>query len=180
MVATVLPGDVLVVHDPHSVPAWWIRFGEWVAGKPANWNHVLIAHHIDAADTYWGIEGRPGDGVGWRDMASYLTDPRTLTNAAQPKTADQRGLIKDAAEALLPAPGHAARYDWPAIVVDGLEMVDPLYRMRDKWGPGVPTQVVCSSMADWVYEHCGLATPAADRFCTPADWAAFIQRKGWQ
>lgn len=180
MTLAVAPGDVLVVRDPGNFWAWWIRLGEKLKGYGSTWNHVVIAHHIDKAGTWWGIEGRPNGGIGWRDLhrSGYLTDPATLSNAGQPRTEPQRDLIVDAAEALLHN-GQPIGYDWSAIVVDGLQMVDPLYRMRDQWGPGVPTHVVCSSMADWVYEHLGLANPVADRYCTPADWAEFILNGVW-
>ena len=38
------------------------------------------------------VEGRPG-GAGWRDARDYLTSKWTLTNAAQPKTAEQRDAV---------------------------------------------------------------------------------------
>lgn len=182
MAATVPPGTVLVVRDS-GIWAWWIRLGEWLKHQPSRWNHVAVYTHTDEAGTPWGVEGRPDGGVGQRDLTRYLHDPATLHNAAQlaGTTGEQRALICAGAAALLPSKGQHIRYDWPAIVRDGLSMVDPLYRpeYRDAWGPGVPTQVVCSSMADWLYEHVGLATPDADRYCTPGDWARFIQRRGW-
>lgn len=168
----VSPGDVLVVRDA-GFWAWWIRFGERLRGKPHDWNHVVIAHHVDAAGTFWGIEGRPG-GVGWRDLRSYLGAEITLTNRLQGKSDSQRASICQAAEALL-----GVRYDWPAIVMDGLRMIDPLWQMRDVWGPGVPGQIVCSSLADYIYERVGLVTPATDRWCTPGDWAELIESRGW-
>jgi hypothetical protein len=171
--ATVQPGDVLVVHDHHSMPAWWIRLGERIAGRPSTWNHVVIAHHVDPAGTFWGIEGRPG-GVGWKDLATYLADPLTITThdlwIRAGITQDQRRLLCQGAEALLGVP-----YDWPEIVHDGLAMVDPLYHQRDQWGPGVPGHVVCSSMADYLAEQIRLPNPQPDQACTPADWAQLIQ-----
>jgi hypothetical protein len=44
----------------------------------------------------------------------------------------------------------------------------------------VPGHLVCSSLADYVYERAGLATPHADRACTPWHWAEFIRERAWE
>jgi hypothetical protein len=182
----VLPGDVLVVRHSGGRPvaraaSWSIRFGAWLAHQPTGFDHVIVAHHVDAAGTFQGIEGRPG-GVGWVDIRPWLADPNTVANHDQPKTAAQRALLVETLPALL-----GVRYDWEAIAADTVQVVAPLYarlepvwRMRDSWGVGIPGHVVCSSAADWVYERAGLPTPKADRFCTPANWAGFIAARGWE
>lgn len=174
MALTYRPGDLLIVHDP-GIWAWWIRVGAWLRRQPHQWNHVLVVHHVDAAGTLWGIEGRPG-GVGWRDLhaSGYLTDTRTLSTARlwANATTEQLTLMRDGAQALL-----GTHYDWPAIIADGLRCVDPIWRLRDQWGPGAPGALVCSSMADYIAEQVGLRNPTADRLCTPADWAQLILRQ---
>jgi hypothetical protein len=148
--------------------------GAAVRDEPNVWNHVIVAHHVDEHGTFWGMEGRPG-GVGPVDLTPWLRNPWTLTNAAQPKTVGQRNEI-----ALAVAAADQRPYDWVGIAVDAGRAVAPLWKMRDCWGPGIPCHVVCSSLADWAYERVGLASPAADRFCTPADWAGFVETRGWE
>ncbi len=170
------PGDVWTVWDPRSpLPAWAIRVGGWLRGRRARADHVVMAHHVDAAGTWWGIEGRPG-GVGWVDLATY---PHvTSSNIGQPKTAEQRAGLCAAGVALLDV-----AYDWGAIVSDARQALhlDHLWRSKD-FGDDVPAHVVCSSAWDWVYEHFGLPSPGGvdgTRWTTPADWEAFNLRGGW-
>jgi cell wall-associated NlpC family hydrolase len=170
----VQPGDILVVRHQNSDAGRIIRDGAALGDDPNVWDHVIIASHTDEAGTQWGIEGRNG-GVGWVDLAPRIGDPWTVANDTQPKTDEQRAAVVATAKGMLGVP-----YDWLAIAVDALHAVAPLWKMRDEWGPGVPGHVVCSSLADYVYEHVGLPTPAADRFCTPAMWARFILRHEWQ
>lgn len=182
----VRPGDVLLVRNLST--AWLaritrlgIRIGAWLTGRPTQWTHAIVAHHVDAAGTYWGIEGRPG-GVGWVDLAPHLADKVTLTNARQPKSDAQRDLVCGAALVLLV--DHTA-YDWAAIGIEAeiaiaaARHVDPLWKPGSEWGPGIPGAVICSALADWAYEQAGLETPDADRYCTPGDWATLIEDKGW-
>ena len=169
----VQPGDVLVTRHEHNNAARLIRLGAALEDKPDSWNHVIIAHHVDKAGTFWGVEGRAG-GVGWVDMAGPLADRWTIANYLQPKDGKQRGDVCAAASAML-----GVKYDWVAIAVDAQQAIAPLWHQRDEWGPGVPGHVVCSSLADWCYEHVGLPSPKADRYCTPADWAAWIQTESW-
>lgn len=175
MTHVVRPGDVLVVRDP-GFWAWWIRLGARIQGEPNRWNHVVVAHHVDDAGTYWGVEGRPGF-VGWRNIDHYLNDPATLTNALQSDRDDAgRQTVCDVMAAMI----GRTRYDWTAIISDGLSAVAPLWRERRKeWGNDVPGHVVCSSAADYAYERLGWATPDADQYCTPWDWARLIEEKGW-
>jgi hypothetical protein len=178
----VLPGDVLVVHD-HDVWAWLIRFGPQLHDalygddQPTHWNHVLVVMPTDEHGRRWAIEGRPG-GVGWRDLdaAGYLEDPQTLSNVDQPKSDAQRDIVCDTMEAL--AARHVP-YDWPAIAMEVVREVAPMWGWNDAWGQGAPTGLICSSAADLACQKAGLKTPAYARYCAPWDWAAFDQRKAW-
>ncbi len=172
-----LPGDVLTVWDTRRpLPAWLIRIGGWLRGHWRNRsNHVVMAHHVDAAGTWWGIEGRPG-GVGWVDLAQY---PHvTSDNTGQPKTDAQRAALADVAVGML-----GTDYDWAAIVTDGRDAlrIDHLWKSKD-FGVEPPAHVVCSSAWDWAYEHVGLASPGGSvgtRWTTPADWETFNSGQGW-
>ena len=183
MTEVVRPGDVLVVHDP-GFWAWIIRLGPWLhnlvygTGQPTKWNHVVIVMPDDARGNRWGIEGRPG-GVGWVDLEArgYLTSKLTLSNAAQPKTDKQRADICAVMELLV---ARHTGYDWPAIAVDVVRELNPLWALPDTWGTtGTPAHVVCSSAADLAYDRVGLASPRPDRFCTPWDWAMFDIEQAW-
>jgi hypothetical protein len=185
---TVLPGDVLLVRIrgrawPVRVSAWLISLGARMRHEPDTWNHVIVADHIDAAGTFWGLQGQPGV-VGAVDLAPYLADPETLTNAGQQKSGEQRALI---VAAMQPLVGKAG-YDWLAILGDAAQamtataaqrFVAPLWSMLGKWGPGAPGHVVCSSLADWAYHQAGLDSPDPDRWCTPGDWAQWVERQPW-
>jgi hypothetical protein len=172
----VQPGDVLTVWDPRNpLPAWLIRAGDWLRGHHARADHVVMAHHIDDAGTWWGIEGRPG-GVGWVDLATYPNV--TSTNADQPKTPEQREQLCELAKGMLGTP-----YDWVGIVADAM-MALHLHRLwgSDDFGDQAPAHVVCSSAWDWGYEHLGLVSPGGTdgtRWTTPADWERFNLAAGW-
>jgi hypothetical protein len=181
----VQPGDILLVRNQSTAPLtrmarWAIQLGAWLEGASTTWTHVIVAHHEDDSGIFWGLEGRPGT-VGWCELAPHLADPVTLTNVHQGKTNAQRALICDA---MLPLIGVAG-YDWAAIAADaGIALaaaahVAPAWSSLDPWGPRVPGHVVCSSLADFAYERAGLESPAADRFCTPGDWARLIKDRGW-
>lgn len=177
----VQPGDVLVVRITGRawttrVAGWAIRAGAWLTGQPTGWNHVIIAHHW-ADGVFYGVQGQPGV-VGWVDMAPWLADGTvTIANDGQPKTDAQRKVVCDGAEALV----GRAHYDWAAIGVDAviaadvLRKVNPLWQMAGRWGKSMPGHVVCSSAADYLNELAGLDSPRPDRWCTPADWAEWIQ-----
>lgn len=168
-------GDIIVVQGT----AWsskLIEIGETIAGLPP-YSHVAGFDHFDANGTPWGLEGRPG-GVGWVDLRPYLDDPRTLTNFAQPKTAEQRAQL-----CKLNASMIGTAYDW----VGGIGA--DVYRDLggdDLWKPDpvtglVPGHVVCSSYYAYTYARIGLASPRPQDWATtePGDWAAFIERRGW-
>jgi hypothetical protein len=164
------PGDLLLVHTTRPA-ARWINFASALAGTPSMVDHVAIAHHRDDTGTLWVIEGRPG-GVGWRDARAYLTSSYTLTNARQPKTPQQRETIAGIAQGLLGTP-----YDWEGIITDAMASIGAHELWRQNWrDQGPPGHVVCSSLAAYAYEACGLDIPPrhAARATTPADWAQFV------
>jgi hypothetical protein len=173
-ISGIQPGDVLAVATPPSVFGALIRLGAWLRHRPDHVDHVVVAHHRDAAGTLWGIEGRPG-GVGWVDIAAY--DNRWLvSNVTQPKTDGQRQQVCTAAAHLL-----GVAYDWVAIGMDAATALgfDHLWRAGD-YGDRPPAHVVCSSLASWVYRQVGLAEPVGPlRYATPADWAQFMIDESW-
>lgn len=171
------PGDVLCTKNPKGWAARLIRLGAALQDRPNTVNHVIVVSHVDAVGKLWGIEGRPG-GVGYVHLSkAVLTQPYLLSNALQPKTSAQRELIVEAAKGMIGTP-----YDWTGIAQDGMVAIGA-QRLWGAWEDGtVPAQVVCSSLADWVYDHVGLASPGKkfDRNVSPADWAAFITERGWK
>ena len=171
------PSDLVIVRTP-GIPAWVIRFGEMLQGKPDLRNHVAMFHHT-ANNVNWYLEGRPG-GLGWRPFPvnadGYLGSAWTVTNAAQPRTTAQRDAICASMRSLLHAP-----YDWAAIEADAasaLHMPD----LWDNWDGKMPGHVVCSSSAAWAYDANGAAAPlvGGGRLTEPADWDAFIAARAWQ
>lgn len=168
-------GDVVCTRNPKGWPARMIRLGAALMDKPNGVNHVIVVHHKDDAGVLWGVEGRPG-GVGWVDMRKALRSPYTVTNAEQPKTDEQRIEIAHVAEGLLGTP-----YDWVGIVQDGMAAIGAPRLWAATVKGEVPAHIVCSSLADWVYDKVGLPSPGAkfDRNVSPADWARFITERGW-
>jgi len=169
--AGVLPGDVLTVDTGTSWGNIAIRVGQLLKHRDWSWaNHCIIAHHWTDG-VFWGIEGRPG-GVGWVDLTAR--DWRHVTtNAAQPKTEDQRARLCEWAEkTMLGRP-----YDWSAIERHALDALGVPDLWRDDWnGQGVPGQVVCSSVCALGYDFVGLARPLptqGGRYVMPYDWNRF-------
>lgn len=170
----VRPGDVLVVYDS-TFPGWLIRLGEWLAGDPHRWNHMLVISHRDAGGTLWAIEARPS-GVGWtagRDLTRYLTSRKTIDNALQRKTDEQRAQVVEVARGLFGTP-----YDWTGIVLGAMNVIDAQslwLKTATAALPDTPAHLVCSSLVSYVYSRVGLARPVgAYRMTTPGRWARFI------
>lgn len=170
------PGDVILTRGT----AWTsrlIRLGAALLDMPNIRNHVIVAHHYDAAGTLWGIEGRPG-GVGWTDV--HLDWRMAISNYHQPKTAAQRRTVIVGSERLL-----STSYDWEAIADVTLKALrlDRLWHAKEfDESAQVPAHVICSSLADWLYERAGLPSPGGSgrtRTTTPADWDYFIESQGW-
>ena len=169
-------GDVLCTRNDKGWPARLIRLGAALLDNVNTVNHVIVVHHRDDAGTWWGIEGRPG-GVGYVDLHKALKGPFTLDNRQQPKTAAQRAEIAKVAEGLLGTP-----YDWAGIVQDGMRAIGAQHLWESRINGEVPAQLVCSSLADWVYDRVGLPSPGGkfDRHVTPGDWARFILTRAWK
>ena len=173
MTVAVLPGDVLVTRSGGLAGAM-IRLGAALKDQLNLSNHVAVVDHADASGTLWCVEGRPG-GVGWRDAKAYLASPWTVTNAGQPKTADQRKTVCDTMTAMI-----GTAYDWQAIADDTLRA----FHMDDLFSStingSVPGHVVCSSFAAFLYKTYGWDHPnVPDRDCEPGDWTAFDLAHGW-
>lgn len=167
------PADIIVVRT-NGIAAKFIRFGEWLQGKPDLHNHVAVLHHVTLSGVYWFLEGRPS-GFGWHieqqgDPRGYLASRFTVSNAAQPKTPEQRAIVLADCEALIGKP-----YDWEAIEADAAAALH-MPELWDQWTGQMPGHVVCSSSAAWAYEKAALGAPKAGggRFVEPADWDAFI------
>lgn len=178
MIGKLQPGDVVAVRSTsrnfwQRLFARLIRFGAALEDKANLVNHIVIVHHRDAAGVLWGIEGRPG-GVGWVDLAEY--DNKYLaSNTAEPKSANQREDICGYAMGLL-----GVAYDWLAIGVDATTAAHLTELWGDReWGDRPPAHVVCSSLADYVYDRVGLAHPGNGRYTTPADWYELFLTNGW-
>lgn len=163
-------GDVLVTRSK-SWPAWFVRMAAALRDQPNTIDHVAVVHHRDDAGTWWAIEARPG-GVGYANAKHYLDSPYTMNNAGQPKTDEQRLKIAEVIGGMLGTP-----YDWRGIVADGMIAINARALWAEDWnGEGPPAQVVCSSLAAWVYRSVGLEFPTFHpvRFTTPADWERLI------
>ena len=169
------PADLLIVSGT-SWASKLIEIGAILRGRdPAS--HIAVMHHTDAHGVPWCIEGRPG-GVGWRDARDYLSDSRTVTNAAQPKTPAQREQVCALMVKML-----GVAYDWQGGIAADAAMALNLPRI---WAPDengkVPGHVVCSSLAAWGYDEAGLASPAPPakwETVTPGDWRTFIEQQHW-
>lgn len=171
-------GDVLCTRGG-GWPGTVIRFGAALVGLPNTHGHVAVFMGPDPDGRDQVIEGRPG-GVGYRDAAGYLKDHWTIDNRHQPKTPSQRLAIAAGAKAMLGTP-----YDWVGIGLDGMRAIHApqIYQWAAAHGKPSPNHVVCSSLADWLYAHVGLANPGRadfDRTTTPADWVQFITTHAWE
>ena len=174
----VRPGDVICTRNPKGLAARLIRLGAAFLDRPNTVNHVIIAHHVDEHGTFWGIEARPG-GVGWIDLKKVTgpKHPYSIANTSQPKSPEQRQQVSDAATAML-----GTAYDWRGIGLAAMNAIG-LETIWDRFDTeaGPPTHVVCSALADYVYDLVGLRSPGQryGRTTTPGDWAWWITERGW-
>lgn len=172
------PGDVVIV----EMGIWIVRVMIWIQAvltgraKYSKAGHIIVVTHRDDKGVLWGIEGRPG-GIGWANL-----DKRDgkwgLSNHDQPKTAEVRARLVYAMEALLGKP-----YDYPAYLKLTMDLVGISPRWTDWNDEEIPTSYICSAVADQEYENEGLANPGGSkitRFTTPAEWAFFVDTKGWE
>jgi len=180
----VRPGDVWAVDAPGlgRIP---IMIGSWLLGHPAPVDHVVVSHHQDKNNIWWGIEGRPSR-VGWVDMSVYMKTPgqlrHALGNTMQPRTDAQRQAVCKLMEGLL-----GTGYDWIGGIVadfDAVLRAEDLAKLVDHWwgwpdDVARPPHVVCSSAAAWAYGRLGLDRPGGpEELVSPADWWDF--NKQWQ
>lgn len=172
-----LPGDVVVV----EMGIWIIRVLIWIQAvltgkaKYSKNGHVIVVTHRDEEGRLWGIEGRPG-GIGWAEL-DKRAGKYGISTVDQPKSDEQRAKIVDTMKSLL-----GTRYDYGAYLVIALRTIGISPRWTDYNGKDVPVHYICSAVADYVYEDVGLANPGGieiTRFTTPAEWAVFIDTKGW-
>lgn len=156
-----------------------IRFGAAILDRPNAYNHAIVFTHFDSLGIPQGIEAR-AEGAGWVDLRRTLKSRWVASNADQPKTPAQRQLIADAARGCL-----GVKYDWSAIVAEGLEAlrITPEWSLAERPKDRLPTSLICSALADWAYTKAGLANPGGDsrtRLTTPSDWAEFVITRGWE
>lgn len=178
MTAHPQPGDVLLTRGS----AWTsrlIRFGAALLGKPNVRNHVIVFTHYDELGIPQGIEAR-AEGAGDIDLRHTLRSRWLLTNVDQPKTPQQRELIVEAVRGV-----KGTRYDWSAIMVEGLEAlrITRFWTLAEWPKDRLPTSLICSALADWAYARAGLVNPGGDsysRLTTPADWDTFITTRAWE
>jgi hypothetical protein len=173
--ATLQPGDV-VVTATDDLGGWFIRLRSKLQHRPSLHNHVALFVHCDSTGRPRGVEGRPS-GFGWVNLESYLNHPGTVTNADQPLSDEQRDHITRGAAAMVGIP-----YDWQAILAFAAGTAGIPFLPAEWPEDGVPSHVVCSSAADYLYEGAHAANPGgyrSTRRTDPDDWSAFIASKGW-
>lgn len=169
------PGDVLVVSARSAVMlalTWWVRLTKRGVRRYARWNHIAVFHHVDDAGTAWAVEAAPG-GVAWRRVSEL---GRCMTNAEQPKTTGQRGVVATGVASML-----KMDYDWTAIEADAFAAIaDSGVTWTMEWdGDRPPVHVICSSLASYWQWQAKLAGPHSWK-TTPMEWAAFVVARGWE
>lgn len=169
------PGAVIVTATD-DLGGWFIRLRSKLLGTDGQHNHVAIFSHVDSTGRPRGLEGRPG-GFGWANLDRYLNHPGTVTNATQPLTDGQRDHIVRQAVAII-----GLAYDWQAILAFAAGTARLPFLPHEWPSDGVPSHVVCSSVADYLYEGAGAANPGGDavtRRTDPAAWGDFITHQRW-
>lgn len=172
---SLLPGTVIVTATK-DVVGWWIRLRSKVMRHPAMHNHVALVTHRDGTGRWRGLEGRPS-GFGWANLETYLSHPDTISNATQPLTDGQRQFIVEQARQMIGMP-----YDWKAILCFALSTLGCPFLAHEWPEDGLPSQNVCSSAVDVLYESVGAPNPGGydkTRGTDPDDWTDFILRRAW-
>jgi hypothetical protein len=179
------PGDVLAVINKGGGLFGPViqEFEEW-QGKSDIANHVVVLLRQDALGRWLGVEGKPS-GVGIVDATSYLSDPHTRSNNAQPRLNNANQLPTFLASAVKSV---GIAYDWVGIAEDLFNTlalhdlsadIDHLWR----WpvAAGLPGHVVCSSLASLLYEIVGWKSPfGVARVVEPADWWSWSNAEAWK
>jgi hypothetical protein len=172
---SLLPGTVIVTATKDRW-AKWLRLRSRIMGRPALHNHVALVSHRDETGRWRGLEGRPS-GFGWCNLDKYLEHPDSISNATQPLSDGQRQFIVEQAQQMVGMP-----YDWRAILCFALTTVG-LPFLAEEWPEdGVPSQNVCSSSVDMLYEAVGAPNPGGfrkTRGTDPDDWTDFILSRAW-
>lgn len=172
------PGDVVIVEMGIWIIRWLIWLHAAITGRLpySKGGHIIVVSHRDDEGRLWGIEGRPG-GIGWT-LLDDRADSWGLSNAEQPKTDEDRQFIVNTMQQLL-----GTRYDYEAYLAIALTTLGITHRWTDFNGEDIPVSFICSAVADWVYEECGLPSPGGmteTRFVTPPMWMSFVIKKEWQ
>lgn len=170
------PGDVLVAATADK-GGWWIRLRSRMMRQPALHNHVALATHRDDTGRWRGLEGRPG-GFGWCNLDTYLAHPATVANTEQPLRDGQREYIVTRAQTMV-----GIAYDWRAILGFALTTIGLPFLPHEWPEDGIPSQNVCSSAVDLLYEAAGAANPGGyrkTRGTDPDDWSSFVQHRAWK
>jgi hypothetical protein len=179
MVTPVQPGDTILTRGS-SWTSEWIRRGAALLDKPNIHNHAIFVYRRDELNVLWGIAAE-ADGVKQVDLTGTLRSRWLLSNADQPKTPAQREQL-----CAVMAAAVGTKYDWGAIVHDGLEAlrIDHFWRRAEFPEDGrLPYGTVCSALVDWGHERVGLANPGGNtvtRYTSPGDWDQFILTRAWE
>ncbi len=172
------PGDIVVVGMGIKIlqPLIWLQAVISGNFKYRAAGHVIVVHHRDAENRLWGIEAQ-ALGIGWVDMQKH-DGKWGVANSAQPRSEEVNAKITDMAFRLL-----GTTYDYLAYLDFALNAVGITKTWKDFDGNDVPVSLICSAVADYIYESNGLPNPGGDsvtRYTTPADWAKFIDSKKWE
>lgn len=175
--STLKPGDIVVV----KISIWGLK---WLVGLQTllsgNWKyrkagHVIVVHHRDSEGRLWGVESQ-ALGIGWVNMEKHNGN-WGVSNSEQPRTEEVNDKVIKMAEQLLGKP-----YDYLAYLDFAMNALGINQSWKDFQGNDVPVALICSAVADYIYESEGLPNPGGleiTRYTTPALWAKFIDKKEW-
>lgn len=180
------PGDVLAVYGG-GIGGTLVRWGQWLARKPAPAGHVVIITHQDVKGRWMGIQGAPG-GVSLVDCTPFLNDSRARSNHGQPRADDHGQLTAFLAGT---AKSIGVQYDWVGIAGDAAAalhapdlsaLIDQFWRWPSNENL-VPGHVVCSTLAAMLYDEPAVSWAHPDlgheRMCLPSDWFNWNTKQLW-
>ncbi len=174
-IAALRPGMVIVTATADKA-GWWIRLRSKMQRRNALHNHCAIVTHRDDTGRWRAVEGRPG-GFGWANVETYCAHADTVVNVGQPLTDAQRQQVAVRAVEMVGIP-----YDWSAIIGFAATTAGLRFVPAEWPDDGVPSHVVCSSAADYLYESVAADNPGGytqTRGTDPSAWASFILDRGW-